>query len=1208
MKLWPLAVLLFCSSLALGQNCFNSYGANHWPPAGCVPYAASSPFNTRVPPNPKLLSNSAGIVSRVINDWVSLGGAHYANSILQASYSIAPGGDCNDAIFWGESTDPVNTITSTTCPNESQLWGKTLHIPTAARPAGDIGFGGCSDHHITLIDKPTAIAYDMYQAFPHGGVSGGNIPDGSGGNSDRHCGATNILTGSALDDHVNAGHTASAAGMIRGPELQGNLINHALFLTVTCDNGTKNYPADAGVSYVNSYTCSNTTNAPPLGAHFWLDYTDAQIAALAIPTWEKTIVTALAHYGGYVLDQQGPNTKAYLANISIESGETYEAYSATQPIASVAAGAGISFNAGLSSSGGYIFALAGIDYATHLHVLDPCIAQNTCNGSGTSVTNTYYVSTSGSDANNGSQSAPWRTISHADQALVVGSAGALVNVAVGTYPEPIVTNKAGSAGAPIRYQCATQWGCHLTESTSNIIWAVGLAGSGAGRYTQVVGFDFDGTGHTAVNYAIVFYGTDGLLQGNKLHDTASSCFTSQNAVAASAQNPPIVGHGTHYSKNLFYHNNCGAGHINGAGNAQSALSMDAYDVADGNVILDHGSGYAVQVDHGCANCLGFPHYGTNATFTNNTVCNVDQGVVLGYMDNVTDYDTVTNNIVCNVAGGTQQGIRIHGPCGSHEVVQNNLIYGVSTQYLVDGSPTCGVVISGTQTGSNSGTFVNYTGKFGGDMHQASTSKGIGTGSSVCAIAGCVPATDFDGTVMSSPPPIGAYSATSSVSGANYYVASTGNNANNGTTASTPWQTLNYADTHLTLASSGNTTVHVASCPTSAFCYGPSINLGANGNASQRIIWQSDVKWGAKINGVVNLYGSYVDFKNFELENLVGNGASNNLDGITTILNSGTPIYGKYQNITGNKVHDVFFSTSQGSGSGECAGNSGINIASKSHDVVVDSNIINRVGKWGGCPLGGGGDDGTGSHGIYVSGYHNTITNNRVSNAAGYGIEQYHNPCENVLANNTLFHNFTGGIQVAGLDGAGGTPCVTTPGSNDYTAVNNNLVVDNGFCPLCPQTSHIHAGILFGSSGGGSTGSHNKAFNNMLANNLDESGSQENSIRTYAGNTAPSEGGTVSQTSMSGIFVDYQDDGITGDYHLTSGSPAIGAGTRGTTNCAASPGISPCIPTVDSEGSAESNPISIGAFTYLGTGGGTTPPPPPPPPGLLPPAAVTAVPQ
>ena len=29
---------------------------------------------------------------------------------------------------------------------------------------------------------------------------------------------------------------------------------------------------------------------------------DAQIAALAVPAWKKTILTALAHYGGYVGD------------------------------------------------------------------------------------------------------------------------------------------------------------------------------------------------------------------------------------------------------------------------------------------------------------------------------------------------------------------------------------------------------------------------------------------------------------------------------------------------------------------------------------------------------------------------------------------------------------------------------------------------------------------------------------------------------------------------------------------------------------------------------------------------------------------------------------------------------------------------------------------------------------------------------------------
>ena len=75
--------------------------------------------------------------------------------------------------------------------------------------------------------------------------------------------------------------------------------------------------------------------------------------------------------------------------------------------------------------------------------------------------NQYFVSTTGSDSNDGSQARPWKTINHADAVLTVGSPGqctatsgwisaagigACVHVAAGTYSGNINTNKDGSSG------------------------------------------------------------------------------------------------------------------------------------------------------------------------------------------------------------------------------------------------------------------------------------------------------------------------------------------------------------------------------------------------------------------------------------------------------------------------------------------------------------------------------------------------------------------------------------------------------------------------------------------------------------------------------------------------------------------------------------------------------------------------------------------
>ena len=57
--------------------------------------------------------------------------------------------------------------------------------------------------------------------------------------------------------------------------------------------------------------------------------------------------------------------------IGIPEGlETYYQYGATQPYVTVAKAAGIPLNTTLNS---YFFQMGGIDWANHLHVIDPCV-------------------------------------------------------------------------------------------------------------------------------------------------------------------------------------------------------------------------------------------------------------------------------------------------------------------------------------------------------------------------------------------------------------------------------------------------------------------------------------------------------------------------------------------------------------------------------------------------------------------------------------------------------------------------------------------------------------------------------------------------------------------------------------------------------------------------------------------------------------------
>ena len=193
-----------------------------------------------------------------------------------------------------------------------------------------------------------------------------------------------------------------------------------------------------------------------------------------------------------------------------------------------------------------------------------------------------------------------------------------------------------------------------------------------------------------------------------------------------------------------------------------------------------------------------------------------------------------------------------------------------------------------------------------------------------------------------------------------------------------------------------------------------------------------------------------------------------------------------------------------------------------HDLLFQGNVVNNTGQKGGCPNGG-----TSAHGLYLAGYHSTVFNNLISNAAGAGIEMYHDPCQNVIANNTVFHNYTEGIQVAGDPDSTWSGCT----NDDYNSINNNLVVRNGYgCNVFTYNPHGADGIVFYNA----NGAHNTANNNYLAGNFDDSCQNTNNSIVTTG-TPPSQSRNIGTTTYKNLFINYQDDG-SGNYHLNCRLP------------------------------------------------------------------------
>ncbi|HEX4010505.1 MAG TPA: hypothetical protein VHX62_10875, partial [Solirubrobacteraceae bacterium] len=166
------------------------------------------------------------------------------------------------------------------------------------------------------------------------------------------------------------------AGLLRPSELASGHIDHALVMTIPCTsaNGANvgySWPATGGWGeFCGQYWNESATGAPGIGQLFKLNMTDAQIAASGAPTWEQTIMTALAHYGAYAEDTEG-------------SWHNEGMYILTQdPISFTSIGQPNAWTNTINALGGRNNTLnSAVPIPTNkLEIIDPCVVEHTCPG------------------------------------------------------------------------------------------------------------------------------------------------------------------------------------------------------------------------------------------------------------------------------------------------------------------------------------------------------------------------------------------------------------------------------------------------------------------------------------------------------------------------------------------------------------------------------------------------------------------------------------------------------------------------------------------------------------------------------------------------------------------------------------------------------------------------------------------------------------
>jgi hypothetical protein len=318
----------------------------------------------------------------------------------------------------------------------------------------------------------------------------------------------------------------------------------------------------------------------------------------------------------------------------------------------------------------------------------------------------------------------------------------------------------------------------------------------------------------------------------------------------------------------------------------------------------------------------------------------------------------------------------------------------------------------------------------------------------------------------------------------YYVSPTGSDQHVGSQAS-PFATIQHAARVVT----PGTTVHVL-----PGTYPQQVTVDNDGTADARITFISDSTWGAKIatpgsDAPWITRADYIDIIGFDIT------SSGSRDGIENM--------GSFIRTIGNHVHDL-------PGGCDSRGGSGIDDGKyTAHDDDIIGNVVNNIGATYPklCQY---------VHGIYHSTNGGHILNNISYDNAGCGINLWHAANATVVSNNLVFGNREHGISI-------GTNTENTDGElGDYFIVSNNISINNALLGIRERKG---------------VGPHNQYLNNMVYGNGDAPfGDEQYDWPSAAGST---DLHTLTQNAQ---FVNYRSDG-SGDYHLRTTSPAIGAGTN-----------------------------------------------------------------
>jgi hypothetical protein len=345
---------------------------------------------------------------------------------------------------------------------------------------------------------------------------------------------------------------------------------------------------------------------------------------------------------------------------------------------------------------------------------------------------TYYVSTTGSDANPGTTTQPFRTIQRAADLVNPGDT-VIVDDGIYTYNgtnycSPVKTvvcaARGGTSANWVVFKSKNRWGAKI-DGQNNTVDNGWTFQSNAG-YVRIEGFEFYGMGSSGgSSSAIEAYsgGHDIEVVGNDVHDVGRQCTQTTNGLVGiyANQNNVVIEQNSIHDIGRFAPGESGCSYPTGYIGYQThdhGIYLSAGDdvTVRNNLIYNIRRGWGVQV---------YPNSRARLNILNNTFAfgNPDQhGHIVLYQAAITD-SNIKNNIFYQP---TVAAIYIGGGATfTNTAIANNL---TDVGQIADATPS-GIVFSGNRVNTNP-AFVNAAGL---DFHLQAGSPGIDAGQTLMLV-------------------------------------------------------------------------------------------------------------------------------------------------------------------------------------------------------------------------------------------------------------------------------------------------------------------------------------------------------------------------------------------------------------------------------------------------------------------------------------------